>query len=123
MMHKRGLSPQELEELDPDVFNALHIYDTLIEPNGSKIEMMKHANLLHTILLTSQSITKEGRQKADIHDWDFLDILGDDSLTSQEKLKVREAEKLGKSKSNAESFAEMVKALAEGSKNGKKPKN
>ncbi|HED2478357.1 hypothetical protein I5408_09710 [Citrobacter sp. FDAARGOS_156] len=120
MLHKRGLSPQELDNLDPDIFSALYIYDQLIEPNGSKIDMIAHAQLCHTILLSSQSITKEGRKNLSLNDFDYLGILGDDSLTVKEKHAKREKKKEENSKQNVASLGAMMKRLAEGTNNGKK---
>jgi len=36
MMHRRGFSPLELDELEPELFQLLKVYDERIEPNGSK---------------------------------------------------------------------------------------
>lgn len=120
MLHKRGLSPQELDELDPDIFNALYIYDQLIEPNGAKTDMIAHTQLCHTLLLSSQSITKEGRKNLTLNDFDYLGILGDDSLTAKEKNAKREKKKEQNTKQNVASLGAMMKGLVEGKNNGKK---
>ncbi|MBJ9240878.1 hypothetical protein I5488_17890 [Citrobacter braakii] len=120
MMHKRGLSPQELDSLDPDIFNALYIYDQLIEPNGSKIDMIAHAQLCHTILLSSQSITKEGRKNLSLNDFDYLSILDDDSLTAKEKHAKREKKKEENSRNNISTLGSMIKKMAKENKHGKK---
>lgn len=118
MLHKRGLSPQELNDLDPEIFHALQIYDALIEPNGARVDMLKHANLCNAILLTSQSITKEGRKNAKLSDWDFLDILGDDSLTVLEKDKVRKERENEKKRNGQNAFRDMI--MKQAGNNGKK---
>ncbi|MDA8518963.1 hypothetical protein [Citrobacter sp. Igbk 16] len=120
MLHKRGLSPQELDDLDPDIFNALYIYDQVIEPNGARHDMLAHAQLCHTILLSSQSITKEGRKNLQLSDFDYIGILGDDSLTVKEKNVKREKAKHENSKNNIASLGSMIKKMAKENANGKK---
>ncbi|MCK6742811.1 hypothetical protein L8S62_10190 [Enterobacter cloacae] len=118
MLHKRGLSLEDISNIDPDLFNALYIYDTVIEPNGAKIDMIKHANLCNLILMTSQSISTEGRKKAKVKDWDFLDLLSDSSLTVREKALKREEEELENNRNNIKAIGDMIKKQA--GKNGKK---
>ncbi|HCO4685388.1 TPA: hypothetical protein N8X55_000090 [Escherichia coli] len=110
MLHKRGLSLEDLNNIEPELLDALYVYDTLIEPNGQKIEMLKHSNLLYSIYMTSQNITKEGRKKLNINDFDFLDILGDDSLTSKEKEIKRQEAIAAQSAANIKSMGEAMKA-------------
>lgn len=120
MMHKRGLSPDELDNLDPDLFNALYIYDALIEPNGAKMEMLAHAKLCETILLSSGNLTKEGRKNLKITDFDYLDILGDDSLTSKEKAhKKKEIAEQNNSQS-INKMGSLIKRMAKEGNNGKR---
>ena len=107
MIHKRGLSLEDLNNIEPELLDALYVYDTLIEPNGPKIEMLKHANLLY---MTSQNMTKEGRKNLNINDFDFLDILGDDSLTSKEKEIKRQEAIAAQSAANIKSMGEAMKA-------------
>lgn len=45
MINKRGLSPAEFEDLDPDLFEALVIFDQFIEPSGSKMDMLYYSHL------------------------------------------------------------------------------
>ena len=119
MLHKRGLSLEDLNNIEPELLDALYVYDTLIEPNGQKIEMLKHSNLLYSIYMTSQNMTKEGRKKLNINDFDFLDILGDDSLTSKEKEIKRQEAIAAQSAANIKSMGEAMKAriLAKQGKN------
>lgn len=119
MLHKRGLSPEDLDSLSPEIHLALMIFDLVIEPNGARHDMIKHANLCNTILVTSQNITKEGRKNAKLSDWDFADLLGDDSLTVSEKMKQREERKQKESQENINSMGAMIKKMAEAKKNGK----
>lgn len=121
MLHKRGLSPQDLEILDPEILNALYIYDSHVEPNGARVDMIKHANICNAILMTSQTITKEGRKNAKLSDWDFLDLLSDDSLTVLEKVRKREEEKEQNNRNNINTIGEMIRRQAkQEGKNGKK---
>lgn len=120
MMHKRGLSPNELDDLDPDLFNALYIYDTLIEPNGAKMDMLAHAKLCETILLSSGNLTKEGRSKLKVSDFDYLDILGDDSLTSKEKANKRKEKEQANNSQNINKMGSMLKRMAKEEQNGKR---
>lgn len=120
MMHRRGLSLNDLDNLDPDLFNALYIYDTLIEPNGAKMDIVAHAQLCQTILLSSGNISKEGRKNLKISDFDYLDILGDDSLTSKEKaLKKKEIAEQNNSQ-NINKMGSLIKRMAKEGKNGKR---
>lgn len=120
MMHKRGLSPNELDNLDPELFNALYIYDKLIEPNGVKIDMVAHAQLCQTLLLSSGNLTKEGRSKLKLSDFDFLDILGDDSLTSKEKAQKKKENADKNSSQNINKMGDFIRRMAEEQNNGKK---
>lgn len=121
MLHKRGLSLEEIDTIDHDIFNALYIYDTLIEPNGARMEMIKYANLCNLLLMTSQSITPEARKKAKVSDWDFADLLSDVSLTMREKALKREEQEIENSRNNIKSIGDMIKRqISNEGKNGKK---
>ncbi|MDI4774655.1 hypothetical protein MJI35_23845, partial [Salmonella enterica subsp. enterica serovar Anatum] len=121
MLHKRGLSLEEIDTIDPDIFNALFIYYTLIEPNLARMEMIKYANLCNLLLMTSQSITPEARKKAKVSDWDFADLLSDVSLTMREKALKREEQEIENSRNNIKSIGDMIKRqISNEGKNGKK---
>lgn len=119
MMHKRGLSPDELDNLSHEIFNALYIYDQLIEPNGARMNMVAHAQLCQTILLSSGNVTKEGRSKMKLSDFDYLDILGDGSLTSREKAILKKEKAAKESSQNINKMGDMMKRLAKEANNGK----
>ena len=59
--------------------------------------------------LTSQSLSKEGRNKAKLSDWDFLDIIGDDSLTAREKVEKRKEQEMLNHKESVKRMGEMIK--------------
>ena len=120
MMHKRGLSPDELDNLDPDLFEALLIYDTLIEPNGTKMDMIAHAQLCQTILLSSGNLSKEGRSKLKLTDFDYLQIMGDDSLTTKEKAEKNKAAAEKNSSQNINTMGSMLKRMVKEEQHGKR---
>lgn len=118
MMHRRGLSPQELDELDPELFHQLMIYDQRIEPNGSRFQMMMFANLCHLILASSGNLSERGRKEASVLDWDFYGIL--QNLTSGELSNKLEEKKTNEAKKQINSIADTIKALATKDKNNGK---
>lgn len=119
MIHKRGLSPDELDQLDPELFEALLIYDAVIEPNGARIDQIRYANLCHLILMSSGNLTEQGMKKAKVNDWDLFGLLSNKSTKqiTSESSKAKEEEQ----KRNFNALAESIKdAALKGKKNGKK---
>jgi hypothetical protein len=114
MIHKRGLSPDEIDNLDPDLFQYLYLYDQVLEPNGTYYDMVKFSNLCHLLLVTSGNISKEGMRKASPNDWDLFGILsGKSTKERREEMEKAELDKFN-------SMAEMIKSQATGNKNGTK---
>ncbi|HEJ7613997.1 TPA: hypothetical protein SMH10_001413 [Klebsiella oxytoca] len=122
MINKRGLSPAEFETIDPDLFNALMVYDTYIEPSGTKIDMLFHSNLCHSITMNNPGMTKEVAKSIKITDYDFLGIL-DDSKTTKERYNERLKLQQDKEERDIKSMGEIIKTLAQAkgkNKDGKK---
>lgn len=113
MINKRGLSPEEFEKVDYELFKHLMIYDTFIEPSGSRFEMLKHAHLCQTITLNNSNMTKDVAKSIKTTDYDFLGIL--DEGTTKERKERREKQNEVQTQSY---FAEKMKNLKD-KKNGK----
>ncbi|HHD2919852.1 hypothetical protein ACO1ZG_16240 [Enterobacter kobei] len=120
MILKRGLSPEELDQLDPELFNALFIYDAVIEPNGSRIDQIRYANLCHLILMSSGNLTEAGMKSAKVDDWDMFGLLA--NKTTKQIAKDEEKARIKRETDQFNAMAEMIKAeaLKDKNKNGKK---
>lgn len=92
MVNKRGLSPDEYFNLDPEVLDMLMVYDVYIEPTGTQIEMLKHAYQCYYTTISNGNLTPEARRSIKVADFDFLDVLNSD-LTTQEKQKWKNRRK------------------------------
>lgn len=119
MIHKRGLSPEELDQLDPELFEALMIYDAVIEPNGARVDQIRFANLCHLILMSSGNLTESGMKSAKVTDWDMFGLMSNKTTRQVQ-------EELAKAKKDEEqrgfnALAEAIKEAAlKDKKNGKK---
>lgn len=120
MIHRRGLSPKELEDLDPELFELLKIYDQNIEPNGSTFQTAMFANLCHLMLVSSGNLSERGQKEASVLDWDMFGLLR--GMTSGELLESHEIKKNKEAQANMNSIIDMIKDAAEkgNNKNGKK---
>lgn len=120
MMHRRGFSPDELDALDPDLFQYLRIYDEEVEPNGARFETLMFANMADLILRTSGCLSERGQKEASILDWDFYGILRNKTRTELQKESVekRKQEEERKRKDMIDSI--MKTAIAKDKNNGKK---
>lgn len=118
MLTKRGLSLSELNEITPELFSAMMVFDQFIEPNGSKIDMIKYANLCNLILCTSPNISAKGRKEARVDDWDFLGIF-DGHLTTREREEENKKKKAEKEQNSIKKIGELIKKQALGKKDGK----
>lgn len=110
MIHKRGLSPVEIENIDPELFNYLYVYDSVIEPNGTYYDMVKYANLCHLILMSSGNLSEDGSKNASVMDWDLFGVLSGKSTKERhdeqkEKQKQKEIDGFNK-------MAELIKKQA-----------
>lgn len=92
LLNKRGLSPSELESLDPELFEYMMIYDSSIEPSGARFEHIKYSNLAHLILMSSGNLTEDGMKKANVHDWDMHGLLS--NKTVYERMQDEEQKQL-----------------------------
>jgi len=92
LINKRGLSPSELETLDPELFEYLMIYDSSIEPSGARFEHIKYSNLAHLILMSSGNLTEAGMKNASVNDWDMYGLLS--NKTVHERIQEDEQKQL-----------------------------
>ncbi|ELO0973797.1 hypothetical protein [Raoultella ornithinolytica] len=114
MINKRGLSPSEFETIEPELFNALMVYDQYIEPSGTKMDMYFHAHLCHMITMNNPGMTKELSKKIKVSDYDFLGLL-DDSKTTKERYEERTKPK--DQVSEIEKIGNMIKAQIKNKRN------
>lgn len=116
MVNKRGLSPDEYFNLDPDVLNMLMIYDTFIEPSGTQVEMMKHAYQCYYTTISNGNLTSEARKSIKVQDFDFLDVFGDSTKTVAEKAEERKSKLKEKQSSDITSLGQSIKSQVLGKK-------
>lgn len=120
MINKRGLTPKEFDELDPDLFDMLMVYDAYIAPSGLKMDMLFHAHQCYTATLNNPNISADVRKSLKVSDFDFLGILGADNLTSKEKAEKRDREVKEKQANYIKARGEEIKKRIEGkNKDGK----
>lgn len=118
MVNKRGLSPTEYFDLDPEVREMLMIYDAYIEPSGAQIEMLRHAYSCYFTTIANSNLSGDARKQIKVKDFDFLDVLDNDS--TMEKNKKRVEERKAKQVKDMKSLGEAIKKQALGKrKNGK----
>ncbi|MGX9299887.1 hypothetical protein ACWXWG_10940 [Pantoea ananatis] len=120
MIHKRGLSPDELNQLDPEIFEQLMLYDAVIEPNGARVDQIRFANLCHLILLSSGNLTEAGMKNAKVEDWDMFGLLHNKSTKELHDEAVKSKNEEQQKQFNQ--LAETIKDIAMQGKNnnGKK---
>ncbi|ENU6988932.1 hypothetical protein ACY2UH_004407 [Escherichia coli] len=118
MVNKRGLSPDEYFNLDPEVLDMLMVYDAYIEPTGTQIEMLKHAYQCYYTTISNGNLTPEARRSIKVADFDFLDVLNSD-LTTQEKAEVKEQKKKEAQANDIKSIGDAIRNQVLGKKNGK----
>ncbi len=118
MVNKRGLSPDEYFNLDPEVLDMLMVYDVYIEPTGTQIEMLKHAYQCYYTTISNGNLTPEARRSIKVADFDFLDVLNSD-LTTQEKAEVKEQKKKEAQANDIKSIGDAIRNQVLGKKNGK----
>ena len=116
MVNKRGFAPND--DIDPDLFDYLMVYDTYIEPSGTKMDMLFHSYKCYTAVLNNPNITNDLRQKLKVTDFDFLDILDSQNLSTKERHEKHEKEKQEKQSNDIKSLGEQIKKMA-GKNNGK----
>lgn len=119
MIHKRGLSPDEIDQLDPELFELLMLYDAVIEPNGARVDQIRYANLCHLILMSSGNLTEQGMKNAKVSDWDLFGLLSNKSTKElhEEAVKAKKEQEIRGFNQLAESIKEVA---MKGIKNGKK---
>ena len=118
MVNKRGLSPEEYFTLDAEVLEMLMIHDAYIEPSGAQMEMLRHAYTCYFTTIANPNLSNDARKQIKVKDFDFLDVLDNDS--TMEKNKKREDEKKAKQMQNNKAFVDQLKKQVLGNKkNGK----
>ncbi len=116
MVNKRGLSPDEYFNLDPDVINMLMIYDSFIEPSGTQVDMLKHAYQCYYTTISNGNLTSEARKNIKVQDFDFLNVLGDSTKTVAEKAEERKLKLNEQQSSDINSLGKIIKSQVLGKK-------
>lgn len=122
MINKRGLSPDEIDKLDPELFELLFIFDSVIEPNGARFEHMKFSNLAHLILMSSGNLTEKGLKAAKVTDWDMYGLLSNKTsteLAEEEDKRKQQQAKLQYEQMKADLVKEEAAKKNKGKPNGK----
>ncbi|MDF2784217.1 MAG: hypothetical protein K0S95_752 [Pantoea eucrina] len=118
MVNKRGLSPEEFFKLDPDTLEVLMIYDSFIEPSGTKVEMLKHAYNNYYATINNPNLTSDARKSIKVSDFDFLGVL--DNLTHSEREEKRKNDSEKHQMESINSIGMAIKQQALGRKNNGK---
>lgn len=114
MINKRGLSPYEIDNIDPELFECLFLFDQFIEPNGARFEHMKFSNLAHLILMSSGNLTEKGMKAAKVQDWDMYGLLSNKTGTelsdeAEQRKKLEQEQKMNAMKDFIKSQAKKDK--------------
>ncbi|CQI92556.1 Uncharacterised protein [Yersinia rohdei] len=80
---RRGHSYQEMMAMPLALFNLLFVYESYVEPNGARIDQIRHAQVLETLYKSSGNLSKEGLRSISINDFDMCGLI---SGKSQEEL-------------------------------------
>ncbi|MCV8477322.1 hypothetical protein ODS27_02005 [Escherichia coli] len=119
------MSIKELDEIDPDLFQAIEIYKTRMNTKAEKMQMLYHSHSCYMMAMYSQGLSKDYKKDLSYKDFDFMDML-DDSLTTKERKEKRLADKEKKQNTDLKSLGEVIKSMAtnkgkgKGKGNGKK---
>lgn len=119
MVNKRGLSPTEYFELDPEVREMLMIYDAYIEPSGAQMEMLRHAYACYFATIANPNLTADARKQIKVKDFDFLNVLDNDS-TMEKNRKRMEEKKAQEIENRTKLFEKMKKDALKGNNNNGK---
>ncbi|MCD1388286.1 hypothetical protein [Escherichia coli] len=65
------------------LFIYLFAYDTFVEPNSSRIEQVRHTEILQAIWLSTGNIKKEDLKKFSITELDSLNIINNKTIKEQ----------------------------------------
>lgn len=85
-MIRSGYIPDE-----PDLFDALYVFDMFVEPTGAHIQQLRYAMLCDLVLKTSGNATESTLKNASYEDWDFYNILKSKEEKQKDKKKSEEA--------------------------------
>lgn len=96
MINKRGISPDEFNDLGDELFQYLLVFDSIIEPSGAQFEMLKHAHTCYTMTMNNPNMTKAYAEKIKVLDFDFAGVL--DGLTTKERVNKQKEENAAKTK-------------------------
>ncbi|MHB9326455.1 hypothetical protein ACP3S7_02830 [Phytobacter ursingii] len=119
MVNKRGLSPTEYFELDPEVREMLMIYDAYIEPSGAQMEMLRHAYSCYFATIANPNLTADARKQIKVKDFDFLNVQDNDS-TMEKNRKRMEEKKAQEIENRTKLFEKMKKDALKGNNNNGK---
>ncbi len=79
----KGCGVEDLCTMPFSLFIYLFVYDTFVEPNSSRIEQVRHTEILQAIWLSTGNIKKEDLKKFSITELDSLNIINNKTIKEQ----------------------------------------
>ncbi|EEW7495318.1 hypothetical protein AUQ12_16130 [Escherichia coli] len=83
MLMTKGCGVEDLCTMPFSLFIYLFVYDTFVEPNSSRIEQVRHTEILQAIWLSTGNIKKEDLKKFSITELDSLNIINNKTIKEQ----------------------------------------
>ncbi|EFN4050392.1 TPA: hypothetical protein N8030_002967 [Escherichia coli] len=74
---------EDLYTMPFSLFIYLFVYDTFVEPNSSRIDQVRHTEILQAIWLSTGNIKKEDLKKFSITELDSLNIINNKTIKEQ----------------------------------------
>ncbi|MEB8046868.1 hypothetical protein NGI02_01160 [Escherichia fergusonii] len=74
---------EDLYTMPFSLFIYLFVYDTFVEPNSSRIDQLRHTEILQAIWLSTGNIKKEDLKKFSITELDSLNIINNKTIKEQ----------------------------------------
>lgn len=79
----KGCGVEDLYTMPFSLFIYLFVYDTFVEPNSSRIDQVRHTEILQAIWLSTGNIKKEDLKKFSITELDSLNIINNKTIKEQ----------------------------------------
>lgn len=105
------MSIDEMENIDPDLFQALEVYKSCMSSKQEKMDMLYHTHTCYLMAMYNPNLPANYKKTLKYSDFDFMDML-DDSLTTKERRLKREQQKNINQAQEINSIGEMIKNMA-----------
>ncbi|EMX9120786.1 hypothetical protein SM907_09705 [Klebsiella aerogenes] len=115
-----GHSPSTIESFPDGLFDYLQVYDSNVEPSGTRIDMMYHAWSNYNLTMNNPNLDSKARKNLKMTDFDFLDVIEYPWLTTQGKEEQRVLDRQNATIEEGNRRREEIKKRIEERKNGKK---